>query len=85
MRLLERIEQTQKLWAVMLPRVPAPDPAWIGRWCSNSNDIVEHAIIRASKKYGQPGLENVNPEMVWRYASGVMVNEGKRKKVLEAA
>jgi hypothetical protein len=73
MRLLDRINQTGKLWALMLPNIPPPEPAWMGRWCAESDRFVEHGIIRASKKFGHTPVPN--PEVVWRYVSGVISNE----------
>jgi len=73
MTLLDRISQTAKLWAVMLPSIPAPEPAWLGRWCAEPTRFVEHGIIRASKKFAITPVPK--PEMVWRYVSGVIASE----------
>jgi hypothetical protein len=80
MTLLNRIEQTNKLWGMMLPNVPEPAPAWIGRWCVNPDEVIEHAIIRASKKFREA---TPDPEVVWRYVSGVIKSEAKRDKYTE--
>ena len=81
MTLLQRIAETTKLWELMLPRIPAPEPSWIGRWCSHPDTVVEHGIIRAAKKFGD--LNASASEAAWRYASGVMNAEDKRIAVRE--
>jgi hypothetical protein len=77
MILLTRIEQFRTLWAMMLPNIPPPEPAWIGRWCVNPDEIIEHAIVRASRKFRSAVPDS---EAVWRYVSGVIKSEAKRDK-----
>jgi hypothetical protein len=84
MRLINRIEQIGKLWATMLPHIPAPDPAWLGRWCAQPDEVVEHAIIRTSKKFSLDKIDTgVSPEVAWRYASGVVTSEGERLRATQ--
>jgi hypothetical protein len=79
MNLMAKIEQTKKLWATMLPHVPAPDPAWIGRWCESGERTIEHAIVRTSKKFSPEKISaGFKPEAAWRYTSGVVMNEGRQ-------
>lgn len=73
MNLLDRIDQIKKLWAVMLPHIPAPDPAWLGRWCAAPDRIIEHAIVRTSKKF--PATAAPDAATAWRYTSGIIWNE----------
>ncbi|WP_158788593.1 hypothetical protein [Granulicella sp. L46] len=82
MTLVNRIGETAKLWALMLPQIPAPDPAWMGRWCAESDRFVEHGIIRASKKFGVTPVPN--PEVVWRYVSGVIANEAATARAISS-
>jgi hypothetical protein len=80
MTLLDRIDQINKLWTVMLPNIPAPDPAWLGRWCDEPDQLIEHAVVRASKKFS--GTAVPNPETVWRYVSGVINNEARAARAI---
>jgi hypothetical protein len=61
---------------------PVPEPAWIGRRCVNPDEAIEHAIIRASKKFREAAPD---PEVVWRYASGVIKSEASNYRYTEGA
>jgi hypothetical protein len=80
MTLLDRIDQIKKLWTVMLPNIPAPDPAWLGRWCDEPDQLIEHAVVRASKKFCATKV--LDPETVWRYVSGVINNEARAARAI---
>jgi hypothetical protein len=83
MTLLNRIEQVSKLWAIMLPHVQAPEPAWVGRWCDYPDKIIEKAIVRATKKFRTDST--VAPEAVWRYVSSVVRNEAAAREDVRKA
>jgi hypothetical protein len=79
MNLMDRIEEVKKMWATMLPHIAQPDPAWIGRWCEYSDRVIEHAVVRASKKFALAKTDGrLRPEIAWRYVTGVIANEGRQ-------
>lgn len=73
MKLLERIENAKKLWNILLPHVQAPEDRTFGIWCTEfDTKIMEHAFARAGSKFRN---HRGNPELAYRYASGVMTSE----------
>jgi hypothetical protein len=73
MTLLNRIESTTKLWTIILPNFPAPQPPWVGRLCKYPDSAIEEGIVRASKKFSPDRVgKNVTPEDVWKNVSGTV-------------
>jgi len=70
--LLSRIENTRKVWNMLLPHVPPPADVWLAKWCAGfSDEIIENGISRVAYKFAG----NVdNAERVHRYASSVLRN-----------
>jgi hypothetical protein len=79
MTLINRIENITRLWGMLLPAIPAPPPAWIGRWSSYPDEAIEHGVVRASKRFSPERTNDLapDPQTVWKYAGGVAANEAK--------
>lgn len=80
MTLLERIDAHTRLWKAILPEVPAPDAAWVSRWCSYPDSAIEQGIVRASKKFDPrcTGTLTVDPRLIYQFVCGVARNESRR-------
>jgi hypothetical protein len=76
MLMLERIDATKRLWQIAIPQCPAPPEAQLLRWLDDfEDDEMEHAIRRTSKKFRTVPIELLVPDRVYRYVTGVLVNE----------
>jgi len=77
MTLIQRIENVNRLWGMIVPHVPLPPAAWIGKWCVYPDAAVERGIVRASRKFSAERLCNttVEPALVYQYVCGVARNE----------
>jgi hypothetical protein len=81
MTLLNRIDNTIRLWEIMLPHVTKPQQHQCGLWCQFPDEIIERGIVRAARKFAADKREGtLNPEIVWRYAAGVMSREAAERK-----
>jgi hypothetical protein len=79
MSLLNRIENITKLWRMVLPNIPPPPAAWIGRLCSFPDEAIEHAIVRASKRFSPDRVDGTpEPEHAWRFVAAVAAGEAKQ-------
>lgn len=80
MTMIERVENVNKLWSLLLPTCPAPLDYQIGRWVSRFSDSeIEYAIGRTATKFrnGLPADATTVP----RYTTGIMNNERVRKGI----
>ena len=74
--MLSRIENTRKVWNVLLPHVPPPADVWLAKWCAAfSDEIIESGISRVAYKFA---VNADDPERVHRYASSVLRNSVPR-------
>jgi hypothetical protein len=77
--LLSRIENISKLWAMILPDIPPPPAAWLGRLCTFPDAAIELAIVRASKKFSPDRVDGApDPEHAWKFVSAVTTKEALR-------
>ncbi len=83
MTLIQRIENITRLWEMILPDIPKPQPAWISRWCVYPDSAVERGVTRASKKFApnRIGGRTPDPELVYQYVCGVARNEYEEYEV----
>jgi hypothetical protein len=76
MTLIDKIKSYVELWQMILPHVPAPEPVQLNMWLVMYPErIVEAGIQRASQKYREALFPDPDPQMVYRYAGGVMKNQ----------
>jgi hypothetical protein len=76
MTLLEKIKSYVELWDMVLPHVPAPEPVQLNMWLVMYPErIVEAGIQRAAQKYRAALAPDPDPQMVYKYAGGVMKNQ----------
>lgn len=80
MTLIQRIENITRLWEMILPDIPKPEPVWVSRFCVYPDSAVEKGIIRASKKFAPSRVGPVAPnrELVYQYVCGVSRHESSR-------
>jgi len=82
MMLLDRVDRLQRLWSLMLPGCAAPDEYQLARWISQFSEIeLEYAIGRSQRKFARTGMPEDAAE-VFRYCTGVLVNERRQREAL---
>jgi hypothetical protein len=76
MTLIDKIKSYVELWQMILPHVPVPEPVQLNMWLvMYPEPIVEAGIQRTSQKYRAILFPDPDPEMVYKYAGGVMKNQ----------
>ena len=80
MTLIERIESITRLWEMILPDIPKPQPVWVARWCVYPDSAIERGLVRASKRFASNriGSDTPNPELVCQYVCGVARHEAQQ-------
>lgn len=75
MKILERSKQALELWQAVVPFCLPPDTRQFIRWANRfPDDFIEHAIMRAGRKFNPDKCETPDNEIVHRYVSGIMLN-----------
>jgi hypothetical protein len=81
MNLLDKIKKAKELWVALLPHVQTPPDREIALWVSRFQpEMFEHAILRTSVRFRCTSTRP-EPVVIWRYMSGVLANETRRRKV----
>ena len=86
MQTLERAKAAAELWNAVVPFCPAPQMRQFILWTSRFTEPqIERAFFRASRKFAPVKGPCPDPEIVHRYATGIMLNEAKQSATAGAA
>lgn len=81
MTILERIRDTKEIWQMAMPWCPLPADEFLLMWVTRfSDDIIAYSISRTRRKFHETQLQNLTPEDLQRYCTGVMVSRTARLK-----
>jgi hypothetical protein len=71
MNLLKRLDALMELWRTLIPHIAPPVQADASRWLNYSDEAVEQAILRTSKKFAASKIAaDFDPSDAYRYATG---------------
>ena len=75
MSIIERTEIAKRLWALLVPVVPAPSDAQFARWASRfSEPDMETAFGKVGRKIRREGMRDRTELDIWRYTTGCLLN-----------
>jgi hypothetical protein len=80
--LLRRMRNAKELWNALISSCDPPDGRQLALWVSRFDDaFIERAFWRASRKFS-PDKGQFVPEIIYRYCTGVMLNEERDRQTL---
>jgi hypothetical protein len=75
---VERALTAQKLWGMVFPQCPAPEPRQFVVWSSRFPDpLMERALLKTSRKFSG---QIPDPEPIHRYVTGLLLNLEREAK-----
>jgi len=78
--LFESLDAVRRLWSIYAAG-PAPDDKQLARWMEQfSEDELTHAFRRVGKKFRDFDTQTGAMELLYRYATGVLVGEHQRQR-----
>ena len=85
MTLIEKIESYTRLWRVVLPHITEPSAQDAAHWCDYEPSLVERSILRVGRRFAPEKLPpGFNPQVAYRYTSGVLKSEDRLRAERDA-
>jgi hypothetical protein len=82
MSILKRIEETKRLWNILMPHIPPPADTVFVAWTTRfTESAVEAGLLRGSKKFAARKIDaSFDSAHAHKYVSGVIKHEFEAQK-----